>query len=228
MGPLNLKWGWYNSSTGGCTTEKNDGSVPSLSCVSWRQTGNCDPHGPLEPKNDKSCDTVITGSPSGFCECEGGVKRYLTGCTEKDYKFTCADACTAEKIYYGCDGQKSGAYMFRPNSSELFFPGPATKPSLKVLEGDVATEVYQQYSDWVSHVIRLYRDEPFVEVEWTVGPIPVNTEWIQKNNSKWGKEVVLQYNTNLDSKGTFYTDSNGREMVKRQYNARPSSYPELV
>jgi alpha-mannosidase len=225
---LNMRWGWYNSSTGGCTTEDNDGSIPTLKCVSWRQTGNCDPNGPREPDNDKTCDTVIKGSPSGFCECEGGVRRYMTGCQEKDFNFTCSDACTAKKIYYGCDGQKSGAYMFRPNSSELFFPGPKAKPTLDVVEGDVVTEVYQRYSEWVSHVIRLYRDEPFVEVEWTVGPIPVNTEWLQKNNSKWGKEVVLQYNTEVDSKGTFYTDSNGREMVKRQYNARPSSYPDFI
>jgi alpha-mannosidase len=221
---LNLQWGWYNSSTGGCTVDKADGTIPALKCTSWRQTGNCDPNGPREPQNDKSCDTEITKG-SGYCECEGGVKRQLSDCSGKS--FTCAAVCVGDR-FYGCDGQKSGAYMFRPNSSEVFFPGPKAKPTLQVLEGDVATEVYQTYSDWVSHVIRLYKDESFVEVEWTVGPIPVNTEWLQKNNSKWGKEVILRYNTGLDSKGTFYTDSNGREMVKRQYNKRPSSYPELV
>ena len=31
-----------------------------------------------------------------------------------------------------------------------------------------------------------------------------------------GKEIVLKLNSALQSKGTFYTDSNGREMVKRQ------------
>merc|ERR1711957_648557 len=138
-----------------------------------------------------------------------------------------AEVCAGDR-FYGCDGQKSGAYMFRPNSSEVFFPGPKAKPTLEILQGDVVTELYQKYSDWVSHVIRLYKDEPFVEVEWTVGPIPVNTEWLEKNfSSKWGKEVIIRYNTDIDSEGTFYTDSNGREMVKREFNKRPSSYPEL-
>jgi len=193
-------------------------------CISWRQTGNCDPNGPREPQNDKSCDTPITAG-SGFCECAGGVKRQLSNCDGKD--FTCAAACAGD-TFYGCDGQKSGAYMFRPNSSTVFYPGPNTKPTLKIVEGEVATEVYQSYSSWVSHVVRLYKDEPFVEVEYTVGPIPVNTDWIDVHNSKWGKEVILRYNTDLKSNGTFFTDSNGRELVKRQFNKRPSSYPELV
>ena len=40
-----------------------------------------------------------------------------------------------------------------------------------------------------------------------------------------GKEMVLKLNSDLASKGTFYTDSNGREMVKRQRDARGPSYP---
>ena len=40
-----------------------------------------------------------------------------------------------------------------------------------------------------------------------------------------GKEVVLQFNSQLRSGGTFFTDSNGREMIKRQRNARGPSYP---
>jgi alpha 1,2-mannosyltransferase len=37
-------------------------------CVGWRQTGNCDPFGPREPQNDKSCFMPIAGGNSGFCE----------------------------------------------------------------------------------------------------------------------------------------------------------------
>ena len=43
-----------------------------------------------------------------------------------------------------------------------------------------------------------------------------------------GKEVVLQINSALVSNGTFYTDSNGREMVLRRRNARGPSYPPYV
>ena len=97
-----------------------------------------------------------------------------------------------------CDGQKSGAYMFRPNSSTFFYPGPTpagNKPSLTFVDGPVVVEARQTYSDWVSHVIRLYKglDTGFVEVEYTAGPIPVDTPWhaavAQGMPNNWGKEV---------------------------------------
>jgi len=132
-----------------------------------------------------------------------------------------------------CSGQKSGAYIFRPNSSTVFYPGPKQTPTLKVVEGPVVTEVFQSYSDWATHVIRLYKGSKFVEVEWTAGPIPVDTPWMPAvahdkkgplpNN--WGKEVIVKYSSGLQSKGTFYTDSNGKEMVKRVYNKRGPTYP---
>lgn len=43
----------------------------------------------------------------------------------------------------------------------------------------------------------------------------------------WGKEVVMRYNTDLANDRTFYTDSNGREMLKRVRNERGPSYPKL-
>merc|ERR1719197_2468774 len=43
----------------------------------------------------------------------------------------------------------------------------------------------------------------------------------------WGKEVVMMYQTELESKKTFYTDSNGREMLKRVRDERGPSYPKL-
>lgn len=133
-----------------------------------------------------------------------------------------------------CSGQKSGAYIFRPNTSEVFYPGPTQTPTLKVVEGPVVTEVYQQYSEWATHVIRLYRGRNYVEVEWTAGPIPVDTPWIpsiahdKKGNplpNNWGKEVIVKYSSGLQSKETFYTDSNGKEMVKRVRNKRGPTYP---
>jgi len=128
-----------------------------------------------------------------------------------------------------CSGQKSGAYMFRPNSSTVFYPGPKQTPSLTVVEGPLVTEVFQKFSEWATHVIRLYKGRNYVEVEWTAGPIPVDTPWIpsvqhgQPNN--WGKEVIVKYASGLASNGTWYTDSNGKEMVKRVYNKRGPSYP---
>jgi alpha-mannosidase len=134
----------------------------------------------------------------------------------------------------GCDGQASGAYIFRPNSSTVFFPGPQQVPKLQVVKGPVVTEVHQTFSDWATHVVRLEQGRAFVEVEWTAGPIPIDTPWLSaaevegKRFDNWGKEVIVKYKSGLESAGTFWTDANGREMVKRQYNARGPSYPKLV
>ena len=66
---------------------------PPLPCVSWRQTGGCDATGSqLEPQNDRPCSASIAPGSSGFCECEGGVKRGMTGC-EGTARFTCEAVC---------------------------------------------------------------------------------------------------------------------------------------
>ena len=99
-----------------------------------------------------------------------------------------------------CSGQKSGAYIFRPNSSTLYFPGATQKPTITVVKGEVVTEVYQKFSEWATHVVRLYEGASYVEVEWTAGPIPIDTPWMKPvafNKGKpmpnnWGKEVRAQ------------------------------------
>lgn len=133
-----------------------------------------------------------------------------------------------------CADQKSGAYIFRPNSSELFGFDPADISTLEVVEGELVVEVRQKMSSWATHVFRLFKGAPFVEVEWTAGPIPIDTPWFETvayNESLplpniWGKEVVLKYESSIASNGSFYTDSNGREMLKRVFNKRGSSYPD--
>lgn len=60
--------------------------------------------------------------------------------------------------------------------------------------------------------MRVYKTELFVELEWMVGAIPIE-------DGK-GKEVVSRFYTVLKNNGEFYTDSNGREMLKRVRNKR--------
>lgn len=43
-----------------------------------------------------------------------------------------------------------------------------------------------------------------------------------------GKELVLLFNSGLRSNGTWFADSNGREMVKRERNRRGPNYPPYV
>lgn len=107
--------------------------------------------------------------------------------------------------------RSSGAYIFRPNGTAI---PVADKATVKVYKGPLVQEVHQVFNEWVSQVIRTYAGEKHVELDWVVGPIPVD--------DKVGKEIVSRISTNLDSKGVFYTDSNGREMLKRQRNFRPT------
>lgn len=46
-------------------------------------------------------------------------------------------------------------------------------------------------------------------------------------SDKIGKEIIIKYSSNLKSDGVFYTDSNGREMLKRVKNYRPTWNLEL-
>ncbi|XP_069356925.1 lysosomal alpha-mannosidase-like [Maniola hyperantus] len=100
---------------------------------------------------------------------------------------------------------QSGAYSFRPDSDR---PMPVTeKASYHTIRGSLVKEIRQRFSDWVTQIIRLYRGEEFVEIEWIVGPVPIGTDL--------GKEVVSIFKTNISNNGVFYTDSNSRQMMKR-------------
>lgn len=105
--------------------------------------------------------------------------------------------------------RSSGAYIFRPNSSLILIED---KPQIKVVKGDLIHEVHQYFNEWVSQVIRVFKNEDYVEFEWMVGPIPIDDEI--------GKEIVTIYGSNIKSNGEFYTDSNGRDMIWRKKNFR--------
>ena len=61
---------------------------------------------------------------------------------------------------------------------------------------------------------RLYVGSLDVEVEWLVGPIPIS--------DGIGKEIIAKYSAQVESNGEFYTDSNGRQMLKRKRDYRPT------
>uniref|UniRef100_A0AAQ6AET3 Lysosomal alpha-mannosidase n=1 Tax=Amphiprion ocellaris TaxID=80972 RepID=A0AAQ6AET3_AMPOC len=104
--------------------------------------------------------------------------------------------------------QPSGAYIFRPNSSTPF-PFYSLQPQSSVVQ-----EVRQWFSPWVSQVVRLYADSRALELEWTVGPVPID--------DSLGKEVITRLDTSIQTGEYFYTDSNGREMLQRKKDFRPT------
>ncbi|XP_062151729.1 alpha-mannosidase At3g26720-like isoform X2 [Alnus glutinosa] len=112
--------------------------------------------------------------------------------------------------YSGNDGtdedpQASGAYVFRPNvtfpiKSEHLVP-------LTVIRGPVLDEVHQQLNPWISQITRVFKGKEHAEVEFSIGPIPAD--------DGIGKEITTQIRTTLKTNKTFYTDSNGRDFIKR-------------
>lgn len=118
--------------------------------------------------------------------------------------------------------QASGAYLFRP------FPG--SKPpqaihakekspvQVKVINTAAYSEIRQTFSSWATQTIRVSNSSSAVELEWTIGPIPIE--------DGLGKEVVTKFQSSLNSgpegANEFFTDSNGREFQQRILNYRPT------
>ncbi|XP_052655960.1 lysosomal alpha-mannosidase isoform X1 [Harpia harpyja] len=110
--------------------------------------------------------------------------------------------------------QASGAYIFRPNSSEPIPVSGSKQVSTYLVKNRLVQEVHQNFSSWCSQVVRLHAGQPYVELEWTVGPIPVA--------DGWGKEIISRFETTLQTDARFYTDSNGRQILERRRDYRPT------
>eukprot|EP01083_Nonionella_stella_P276753 940645_1 len=110
-------------------------------------------------------------------------------------------------------GQQSGAYIFRPdfNFSSPVGNGPV---DVNISIGPVVQTLYQKWSSYITTITRLYSNASYLEIEHTVGPIPLD--------SGKGNEIIMRFYSDLDNNRTFYTDSNGREMMKRVFNYRES------
>ena len=66
-------------------------------CISWRQTGGCDPNGPREPQFDKPCDADISNGASGYCQCSRGEKQMMKKCSKGEFR-NCNEACKNGKF----------------------------------------------------------------------------------------------------------------------------------
>ena len=114
------------------------------------------------------------------------------------------------------DVQNDGAYIFRPGR-KVPMPGTGKQTLYK---GPVVEELWSDFGEWAAVKWRSYDSDPKMEQEWTVGPIPIA--------DKVGKEVCLRFTSNLKSGRTFYTDSNGRDMMERTFNATVEQASEPV
>ena len=123
-------------------------------------------------------------------------------------------------LVYDAEGKKlgekpSGAYAFNPTADK---PAPASnKVTLRVIKGPLVEEVHQVFNPWISQVVRVYQHVDYVEFDWIVGPIPIDNWFFDP-----GQEVVSRFESDLVTNGTFFTDSNGRETLRRVRHHRPT------
>ncbi|XP_018570365.1 lysosomal alpha-mannosidase [Anoplophora glabripennis] len=109
----------------------------------------------------------------------------------------------------------SGAYIFRPTKLS---PDPLVGKVINagIIRTTNIEEFHQKWSDNkvnVSQIIRVYKSEKYIEFDWLVGGINVLDER--------GREVISKYTApEFENYNIFYTDSNGREMIRRELNIR--------
>lgn len=60
-------------------------------------------------------------------------------------------------------------------------------------QGQLVQEIWQQFSPWVSQVVRLYDQAKYAELEWTVGPIPVRSVCQVKKSKPLNDGIHLSY-----------------------------------
>lgn len=87
---------------------------PTLTCVGWKKTLNCDPSGPRDLSKDKDCTTTVTSEESGWCECGDFTKLNNTvfgavGCTHPP--FTCDAMCLKFSVLSGISIEYQGATL---------------------------------------------------------------------------------------------------------------------
>ncbi|GAV03424.1 hypothetical protein RvY_13849-2 [Ramazzottius varieornatus] len=106
----------------------------------------------------------------------------------------------------------AGAYISRPNCSDGCWKELKSNGSYEVVKGALGQEVRQYINPWISQVIRLHTTSKHVNFEWQVGPIPIGDDV--------GKEIISRFSTSMKTGEEFWTDSNGRQNIRRVRNFR--------
>ena len=120
---------------------------------------------------------------------------------------------------YQSDGQKSGAYIFRPANDTILTPKKYSDiKTVHYAEGEVNTIIVLEgdktYTRMYFSKLAKYVDQNGFEMETLISPINIS--------DRIGKEIVLNLATTLQNNKTFYTDSNGLEEQKRVVDYRPT------
>ncbi|KAI6170740.1 Alpha-mannosidase [Aphelenchoides bicaudatus] len=136
--------------------------------------------------------------------------------TAKTYLIRKASKVSKKRILVDNKVNKSsGAYIFRPNDTSPEWVGKPFR--VEFVKGKTFQEVRQLFNSWVSQTIRLEDNSDLLEFQFLIGPIP------KESKNPVAKEVISRFNvTGIKSANTFYTDSNGRQMMERKLGVSPT------
>lgn len=104
---------------------------------------------------------------------------------------------------------ESTTYKFCPNGAAQ----PVSNSSAKLISSysdDTLNEVSYTFADYAHATVRTYADKEYIELDWTVGPLPLI--------DGAGHESIIRFESDLNNGKDFYTDSNGRQVIKRTYH----------
>ncbi|GMP34286.1 hypothetical protein CsSME_00007218 [Camellia sinensis var. sinensis] len=178
------------------STAKRTAST-SVTQTSYKVTGSQNDTIEVGPGNLKLIYSANEGKLTQYVNTRSSVKSSM----EQSYSYYSAYDGSQDLEYF----QASGAYVFRPNGS---FPiASKGQITFTVLRGPIFDEVHQSFGSWIHQITRVYKEKEHAEVEFTVGPIPID--------DGIGKEIVTQVTTAVKSNKTFYTDSSGRDFLER-------------
>ncbi|UXI16369.1 Mite allergen Der p7 [Sarcoptes scabiei] len=126
------------------------------------------------------------------------------------------------RFYIGAQGnnlnqlnRSSGAYIFRPQRQRSFSAGRLIEEKIFLdTEYGLVQEIHQKFDSYIGQIIRVDPNREDIEFDFTVGSIPVQ--------DGLGKEIITVYRSALKNHGIFFTDSNGRQMISRKRNYRPT------
>ena len=149
--------------------------------------------------------------------------------------------------YYEADAMPappSGAYLFNPKQDH---PVEYVDPEkCELVVGKQVVEIRCNYISWAQSIISVYAGQSELEIKWVVGPIPNEPSVDGKvedakpqpqqmgrgggyqrmplHVNGIGREVVSVFKTSIANNGVFYTDTNGREMLKRTKDTRAGGW----
>ncbi|GMQ09533.1 hypothetical protein CsSME_00052871 [Camellia sinensis var. sinensis] len=173
-------------------------AAPTLAMeMSYESMGSQNDTIAVGPGNLKLTYSANEGTLTQYVNTRSLVKESI----EQSYSYYSAYDGSQDPEYF----QASGAYIFRPNG--IFPLTSEGQIPLTVVRGPLLDEVHQRINSWIYQITRVYKEKEHAEVEFTVGPIPID--------DGVGKEIVTKVTTALKSNKTFYTDSSGRDFIER-------------